>query len=386
MGNNFLQRYDGHPLGEKPHIVVLGSCKVGNFVVSIPLLRLLKKKYPYGIIDFWGSEATKDFEEALCFSSEPLSWRCSWDIKSENNPLKILASKALEREQEAGQIDLLINCDGFNPLTQTLASWLRPSFVAGGSLNNSSRNLLNWGDLPNQKFLADKDWDSELFLTRYKNNFKSNYIAELLCRMAFLDPEEKDLSNINLPWLKPNFSIPDILIHCTTTRAAKLWPFEYWDSVLIFCKEQNLKVGIVGASPNQQINDYHAGNEENSLINRHSEYLIDLRGRTNLIELAGASRYAKAVISVDAGPMHIAAGVGTPTLAIVGNDKNGDGVSPIRLWLPRTPLLERTISSYTSMKFSENHYRNDDLEEAKRCMYSVKPQQVIDWIKKKLNL
>ena len=27
-----LQRYCGEPLGDRPHIVVLGSCKVGNFV------------------------------------------------------------------------------------------------------------------------------------------------------------------------------------------------------------------------------------------------------------------------------------------------------------------------------------------------------------------
>ena len=34
-----LQRYDGRDLGTGPHIAVLGSCKVGNFVVTIPLLR-----------------------------------------------------------------------------------------------------------------------------------------------------------------------------------------------------------------------------------------------------------------------------------------------------------------------------------------------------------
>ena len=386
MSNSFHRRYDGSDLGKKPHIAILGSYKVGNFVVTIPLLRLLRIKYPESIIDFWGSEVTRDFEEALCEPGQPLNWRFSWDIKPEEQPLNKLSEASIQREKSAGPIDLLINCDGFNPLTQTLASWLNPRFIAGGSLDNSCRNLLSWGTLPNQKFLADNDWDSVEFITRYKDIFNSNYIAELLCRMAFLNPSHDDLSNINLPWKKPSFSVPDILIHCTTARAAKLWPFEHWDALLKSCKRQNIKAGLIGAAPSIQETEYHSGNEENKLISNHIGTLIDLRGKTSLIELAGASLIAKAVLSVDAGPMHIAAGVGTPTLAIVGNDKNGIGVSPIRLWLPRNNCIERTISTYTSYKFSANSFKNDDIEEAKKCMSSVAPSQVISWLGKTLGI
>ena len=52
------------------------------------------------------------------------------------------------------------------------------------------------------------------------------------------------------------------------------------------------------------------------------------------------------MISVDAGPLHIAAAVGVPVMAIVGNDKNGIGSSPIRLWMPRSKNLTRTESEY----------------------------------------
>ena len=100
----------------------------------------------------------------------------------------------------------------------------------------------------------------------------------------------------------------------------------------------------MGAPPARQRLDYHAGDGEEQLLADHPGTLIDLRGRTNLIQLAGACRLARAVISVDAGPMHVAAGVGTPTLAIVGNDAEAVGASPIRLWLPRSSNLTRTIS------------------------------------------
>ena len=51
-----VQRFDGRDLGRIPHIAVLGSCKLGNFVATLPLLRLLRRRYPEAQIDFWGAK------------------------------------------------------------------------------------------------------------------------------------------------------------------------------------------------------------------------------------------------------------------------------------------------------------------------------------------
>ena len=385
-----VQRFDGRDLGREPHIAVLGSCKLGNFVASLPLLRLLRRRYPGAQIDFWGSEATADFERALCGEGQPLDWRISWDQTQKNDdgtlsPLEAIAKAAARRQREAGPLDLAINCDGFNPLTQTLTSWLQPTWVAGGSLRADGRTPLAWGDLPHQRFLADPDWDSPAFLARYAEQFNSNYIAELLCRMAFLEPEAADLARLELPWEEPPFEVPPLLIHATTTRAAKVWPFQAWDKVLQWCGSHSITVGLVGAPPVQQRLDYHAGDGEDWLLAEHPGKLIDLRGRTNLIQLAGACRSAQAVVSVDAGPLHVAAGVGTPTLAVVGNDADSVGASPIRLWLPRSSSLTRTISHSSCSLCSDNRFRNDGcLAETHICMEGVDAQQVIGWLKETL--
>ena len=42
----WLARYAGEDFRSAPHIVVLGSCKVGNFVVSTPVLCGLRKRFP----------------------------------------------------------------------------------------------------------------------------------------------------------------------------------------------------------------------------------------------------------------------------------------------------------------------------------------------------
>ena len=44
-----FQRYAGEELSPSPHIIVLGSCKVGNFVVSTPALSGLRQRFPDAI-------------------------------------------------------------------------------------------------------------------------------------------------------------------------------------------------------------------------------------------------------------------------------------------------------------------------------------------------
>lgn len=367
-----LQRYNGCDLGSKPHISVLGSNKVGNFVVTIPLLTALKRRYPDAVIDFWGSELTADFEKAL----PQIAWRCSWD-KADSDIFLLLSQSFADRLANAGTIDLLINCDGFNPLTQVLASWLRPTWVAGAALNTTCRKAVSWGDHPYQKFLNDPDWDSPSFLERYGGLFPSNYIAELICRLAFL---EETVTDIQLPYEVPSFNVPDILIHVTTTRAAKLWPLNHWRAFLDWCESQHLSVGLVGSAPAVQQEQYNSKDLETSLL--AGGYLIDLRGKTSLIQLAGACKATRAVVSVDAGPLHIAAAMGTPTLAIVGNDVDGVGASPIRLWMPRSANASRTISPYSCAGCAERRFRNDGcVVEGHGCMASVLPEQVIDWLR-----
>ena len=368
-----LQRYGGEALPDSPHIVVLGSCKVGNFVVSTPVLKGLKARFPGAVVGFIGSEITADFEAAL----PTIDWRLSWDDPAPGAGLALQQALSA-RIDHHGPVALALNLDGFNPVTCTLVPWLNPTYVAGGSLSDNLRRSLPWGEEFQQRFLADPDWDSPAFLERYRGVFDSNYISELFCHLAYVSAYS-DPAAISLPSAEPPFVVPDLLIHCTTARSAKLWPFESWRQVLQHCGERGWTVGLVGSPPAAQKEAYNAGDGEEQLL--ASTALIDLRGRTSLIQLAGACANAKAVISVDAGPLHIAAAVGTPTLAIVGNDQEAVGASPLRLWLPRCPNVSRTISTVSCSACADNRFRNDDcLVEGHPCMVGVEPEQVIDWL------
>ena len=373
-----MQRYSGEYLGSAPHIVVLGSCKVGNFVVSTPVIRGLRARFPDATIGFIGSEITADFEKAL----PGLDWRCSWDDPSSGSGLRLQQTLA-EKRQRHGSVQLALNLDGFNPLTCSLVPWLEPLYVAGGSLSANRRRDLSWGKHPRQRFLADPDWDSPAFQQRYADVFRSNYIAELFCQLAWVQ-DYVDPTAIELPSADPPFVVPDLLIHCTTARAAKVWPFSYWRMVLDEVNANGWSVGLVGSPPAAQKEAYNAGDGEDTLL--ESTGLIDLRGQTSLMQLAGACRQAKAVISVDAGPLHIAAAVGTPTYAIVGNDGLGTGASPVRLWMPRCGNVTRSVSPISCSKCADNRFRNDVcLVNGHPCMAAIQPSEVIEWLNLQLN-
>ncbi len=372
-----LQRYRGEPLGDRPHIVVLGSCKVGNFVVSTPVLQGLRARFPDAVIGFLGSEVTADFETAL----ESIDWRHSWDASAADAGL-YLQQQLAQHRQHHGPIALAVNLDGFNPVTCTLVPWLQPRYVAGGSLSANLRRSLPWGDQPQQRFLADPDWDSPAFLARYEGVFASNYIAELFAQLAYV-ADHVDVTAIELPREAPPFAVPDVLVHCTTARGAKVWPFSAWRQVIDHLSAHGFSVGLVGSPPAAQKEAYNAGDGEDALLEQTA--LIDLRGRTSLIQLAGACAQARAVVSVDAGPLHIAAAVGVPTLAVVGNDADGVGASPVRLWLPRCANVTRTVSERHCDACAENRFRNDDcLVDGHPCMAGVRPAQVIDWLDRSL--
>jgi len=372
-----MQRYSGEALGPAPHIVVLGSCKVGNFVVSTPVLRGLRSRFPDAVIGFIGSEVTADFERAV----PGLDWRLSWDDPSPGAGLRLLQALAALRDRH-GSVRLALNLDGFNPVTCSLVPWLEPAYVAGGSLTANRRRELPWGDHPRQRFLDDPDWDSPEFAERYDGVFCSNYIAELFCQLAWVH-DHVDPTAIELPAQAPPFAVPDVLIHCTTARAAKIWPFAYWRRVLDEATKRGWSVGLVGSPPAAQREAYNAGDGEESLL--QSTTLIDLRGQTTLMQLAGACRQARAVVTVDAGPLHIAAAVGTPTLAIVGNDAHAVGASPVRLWMPRCANVGRTITPATCTACADGRFRNDAcLVEGHPCMSAILPDQVIDWLEVQL--
>ena len=363
-----MERFVDQPLGERPHIAVFGSDKVGNFVITTPLLRGLKEKYSGCILDFFGGETTRDLEEHCSYIDARFAL-----YGEREDYLGELNRFVHARREAAGAYELAINCDEFSELNLVVVAATAPRYLVGASLQPDFRRKMPPGEEPRDRMLRDSGWNDLDFPARYPGVITSNAIAEIFCQMAYVTT---DYAHTQVEAEPPPFAVPDVLLHMTATRSAKQWLPAYWRALIDWCATQGLSVGIVGNKPAIERARYHAGNGEETLLRETA--LIDLRGETRLTELAGAFRQARAAVVVDAGPMHIAAAVGCPTVCVFGNDADGDGASPVRLWAPRRPNALVVQTPAKCRVCVENRFKNEAcLVEGHPCMRELRPEIVI---------
>ena len=236
-----MERFTDQPLGARPHLAVFGSDKVGNFVLTTPLLRGLKEKYPGATLDFFGGETTSDLEAGCPHVDARFSL---YGERAEY--LAELYAFVAARRAVAGDYDLAINCDEFSELNLVVVAATNPRYLVGASLPPDFRRQFPPGDDVRARMLSDSDWNSTAFLDRYPELMTSNYLAEIFCKMAYV---ETDYARIEIASAPPPFEVPDVLLHMTTTRSAKQWLPEYWRELIGWCVERGLSVGMIGGKP-----------------------------------------------------------------------------------------------------------------------------------------
>ena len=79
-------QYDSRDLGYQQHIAVLGSCKVGNFVATLPLLRLVRRRYPNAQIDF-GAQKPHAILKSPCAAKSSRSIGASHGTDQKTKPI-----------------------------------------------------------------------------------------------------------------------------------------------------------------------------------------------------------------------------------------------------------------------------------------------------------
>lgn len=118
---------------------------------------------------------------------------------------------------------------------------------------------------------------------------------------------------------------PFVALHPFATHPDKAWPMGYWLSLIPLIERQGLDWVIVGKNPD------------------HLQALDDprnLTGRTALRETCAILSQARALVTADSGPMHLATAVGTPVVALFGPTAQVWGFYPSG---PFDTVLERAM-------------------------------------------
>ena len=159
-----------------------------------------------------------------------------------------------------------------------------------------------------------------------------------------------------------------IAVNIGTTWQSKRWDIERFETVIreLIAAVCDTKIVITGSVSEQDLADQLPQNDS----------IINLVGKTNLLELGALLELCTLCLTCDSGPMHIAAAVGTPCVALFGptdplrHQPYGEGHTLIERPVPCRPCYKRTCM-YNDIPYL--------------CMKEIETSDVLDVALKILN-
>jgi len=119
-----------------------------------------------------------------------------------------------------------------------------------------------------------------------------------------------------------------VVFHPGSARVEKLWDPERWAQVIDESGRNN-DLDLVLTSGPSRLEEEHVAR----IKHRTQRQLVDLSGKTDLVTLAALIGQARLLVTVDSAPMHLAAAIHTPQVALFGP------TNPFH-WRPReSPVL-----------------------------------------------
>jgi len=103
-----------------------------------------------------------------------------------------------------------------------------------------------------------------------------------------------------------------IHLHPTSRWLFKCWPTERMTALIASLQAQGHRIVITAAPATEELAMAKA------ILTGLPQPVVDLSGQLSLKQLAALTSHAKLFIGVDSAPMHIAAAMGTPTVALFG--------------------------------------------------------------------
>lgn len=270
------------------NILAVRNDRFGELILNIPALRALKQSYPDTKLTLAVNSSVKDL--AKCFEYVDEVVVCDDYFK-----------KNLRKQK-------FDTCVVLNPAKET--HWI--SFWAG--IPNRVGYDRKWGIL-----LTHKMPDNKNLGLKHEVDYNLDLVGLIGAKT-----NNKSISLNKLPG-HINFEFAGaVAIHPFTSDSLKQWPVERFQQLAQrLTEEANTKVIIVGRD--EGINK--GGDEFNNLGNN----VTNLINKTSLVELAQIFKQCRLLISGDSGPMHLAAAVGTPVIALFRNDLPG---KTARRWGP----------------------------------------------------
>ena len=337
------------------NILIVKLSAIGDVIHTLPSLAALRHFYPDAHITWVVEEAAADIVKNHPYLNAVIvSRRKSWpkDILNSKFFKPLFNMRSLIKELRQRRYDLVIDFHGL----------FKSSIIV---LFSSGKQKLGYDSLQelsglflNEKIPEDMNKHA---VDRYLDF--PRYLGANIDKAKFVLPQNKD-AEIKVQILMSKYKLDDkkfIAINPIAYWETKLWDNDNFARLADLIKN-SLKMDVV-----------FTGSEKN-IIERITSKMktigINLGGQTTLLELAQVYKKARLVITTDSGPMHLAAAVGTPVVALFGptdparTGPYGEGHTIVRTELPCSPCFLKKCPT-------------------RKCLRDISPEQVFAVIAEK---
>ena len=283
-------------------ILVIQTAFLGDAVLSIPLLKIIRHKYPQAKLAFVCREGFSEFFLASKLIDQVI------EVDKGNS----LSPKNAFKEMKRFESDLVISPHR----SFRTALWifrLRPKMSIGFSGRWSFISVKR--KVPYIK--SDHDVMRQVSLTSVLGVAQKDIPQDLLTLFVDIPPNERFKNFSSVTALSPG-----------SQWNTKKWTITGYIQVARTYVAMGKTVVILGSK-----SEFELGEK----IAAEIKGVVNFCGKTSILELAQILKQAELLICNDSGTMHVASSVGTPVVSIFGPTVTAQGYSP---WNPESRVVE----------------------------------------------
>ena len=303
-------------------ILVIRMDLIGDLILSLTVVRALKRTYPEAEIDLLAIPASAK----VAIFDPHLTRIITYDPKALFQPKNWRQAWSLIHQLRSRHYDLAISIYAHWAATLAVLSGAKrrvgygpeayPGFMTDSVPGGIPGRWRHWAPLDNKH---EVDYCLQLAQAAGATLTPQDRIPRL-----YVD-EQTDLEVEQLlrqEGVQPGK--PLIACHINSNNGqSKRWPIPHWATLIDrLIRQEGAYVVLTGAPGDMP--------QIEAVIQRMHEHAINLAGKTSLTQLAALLQRADLLISGDSGPLHMGVACGTPIIGIYGptNPSLGGPVSP----------------------------------------------------------
>lgn len=332
-------------------ILIVRTDRLGDVILSTPVIRNLRRYYPDSHIAFMCRPYTRQALEGNPYLDEVIVYD---KYGSQKSLLKSIEF-AFKLKKKKFDLALILHSTNRTHLV---------TFLAGIT------KRVGWGKkmkfLLTDKLKQNKD-QGKKHESEYNLDFLRHLGVPATEKELYFPLQEKENKRVDEILEKNNIAQKDriVVVHPSASCPSKRWPQDkFIELIRMIDKYKEVKTIVITSADQKQFGE--------KIIKKTEA--IDLRGLLTISETASLLNKASLLISCDSGPVHIAAALGVPVISIFG--RNQAGLSPQR-WAPlgkNSYFLHKNVGCKTCLAHN--------CQKGFKCLQAIKPEEVYALAKK----